>query len=108
MYSGQAFLTAGQKFEVITNDAQTVIVPYNDEAREIILDLNGSIDLKYAAKLQRKAQQYSVGIFQNELKFYLEQGIIYQLKCGAYALAEENYNEKLGVVKNGKSDVVIL
>lgn len=107
-YSGQAFLTAGQKFEVITNDEQAVIVPYNEEARNIILDLNGSINLQSAAKLQRKAQRYSVGIFSNELKSYLEKGIIYPLKCGAYALVEGNYDKKLGIVKQGNNDVILL
>lgn len=108
IYSGQAFFTAGQQFEVITNEAQAVIVPYNKEARNIILDLNGSIDLQQAARLQRKAQQYSVDIFDNELKKYLEEGIVYQLKCGVYALTEGYYDSELGIVKNGKSDVVVL
>ena len=33
----QAFLTAGQAFEVISNDYKvSVVVPYNDEARELL------------------------------------------------------------------------
>lgn len=106
-YTGQAFRTAGDMFEVIGNDTQSVIVPYNDEAQEIILALNGDTSPAECVKLQRRAQQYSVGLYPNELEELMYNGAVYQLKSGAYALNSGYYDNSLGLASSGTSESFI-
>lgn len=106
-YTGQAFRTAGDVFEVIDNDTQAVLVPYNDDAKYIIESLNGSLSPAECAQLQRKAQQYTVGVYPNELKELTDSGAIYQLKAGAFALAEGYYDQSLGMMNSGTPETYI-
>ena len=100
-YTGQAFETAGRIFEVIDNDTRAVIVPYNDEAREIISRLNGDISPQECIKIQRRAQQFAVGVYPNELRELSDSGAVYQLNSGALALTDGYYDDLLGMVSTG-------
>lgn len=106
-YTGQAFRTAGDKFEVIDNDTRAVIVPYNDEARDIIESLNGSLFPAECAELQRKAQQYTVGVYPNELRELTDAGAVYPLRSGAFALTEGYYDQSLGMTSSGTPESYI-
>lgn len=101
-YCGQAFASAGRIFEVIDNDTQPVIVPYNDEARDIISRLGGNLTLQELAKFQRAAQKYTVGVYRQEMKQLTDSGAVYPLKCGAFALEEGYYDMSLGVTAGGE------
>ena len=103
-YTGQAFAEAGHKFEVIDNDTTSVLVPYNDEAREMISRLNGRLDIQDAAKLQRKAQKYTVGVYPLELKRLEDECAVYDLASGAFALKEGYYDKALGMVSKGQEE----
>ena len=43
-FISQAFATAGKLFCVISENTRDILVPYNEEAEEIILELNSEID----------------------------------------------------------------
>ena len=60
----QAFLTAGQAFEVISNDYKvSIVVPYNDEARELLDKLSQDyLEIEEQKKILKKLQRYTVGI----------------------------------------------
>jgi CRISPR-associated endonuclease/helicase Cas3 len=103
-YTGQAFATAGREFEVIDNDTTPVIVPYNDEAKNIIVRLNDGISLQEAVKLQRKAQKYTVGVYSPELKELTNSGAVYMLSSGALALNEGYYDPTLGMISTGTAE----
>lgn len=108
LYTGQAFKTAGEIFEVIDNNTQSVIVPYNDDARKIITALNGNMySPAEFAKLQRKAQQYIVGVYPNELRELSDNGAVYELKSGALALNDGWYNQSMGIVSKGSQETYI-
>lgn len=93
----QAFKTAGEEFAVIDQNTQSIIIPYNEEAKEIILNLNSDIDAKQEIKLLRKAQKFIVSVYPNAFSSMLEKKQIFQLKCGAFALNDEYFNEDYGI-----------
>lgn len=103
-FTGQAFRTAGDIFEVIENATRAVIVPYNDEARDIISALNGDSSPAECVELQRRAQQYTVGVYPDEFKEMEDSGAIYQLKSEAFALMDGYYDQSIGMVSNGMSE----
>lgn len=66
----QAFVTAGTIFAVIEENYKTnIIVPYNDEARELIGELvSDHQDLSEQKQILRKLQRYTVGISEYRKK----------------------------------------
>ena len=101
--SRPAFATAEQYFEVISNSATSVIVPYDEEARNLILDLNGDLDISELGELLRKLQPYVVNIYDHELKRLEKTGDIYPLFHGnVLALRETAYSPQFGVEAKGE------
>lgn len=94
----QAFASAGRLFEVIDNAAVDVLVPYNDEARELINDLNGTLSPEELRSKQRTAQKYTVSVYSGMKKQLEANDGIYQLSSGAVAATTGFYNENLGLV----------
>ena len=104
---GQAFASAGRIFEVIDSDTRGVLVPYNDEARELITALNGVTAPDVARQLQRRTQKYSVGVYPwEEAALEKECGLI-RLASGALAVEEGFYDGQLGLVLRGSASDVI-
>ncbi|BCG56844.1 CRISPR-associated helicase Cas3' [Paenibacillus sp. URB8-2] len=103
--SRASFATAEHYFEVISNSATSVIVPYNEEARDLILALNGDLDIRELGELLRKSQQYVVNIYDQELKKLEKNGDLYPLLHGhVLALRETAYTERFGVNAEGDGE----
>lgn len=99
----QAFATAGALFQVIDDASEGVIVPYDDTARELILQLNGDTPVEELLQLLRKAQRYTVSVYAGNQKKLEEAGGIYMLRCGALAVEESFYDaEALGLLTEGE------
>lgn len=96
----QAFATAGSLFHVIDDAAaQDLIVPYNADAKELILQLNGDTPAEELQRLLRRSQRYTVSVYTNVKKQLEGSGGIYPLRCGALALEERFYDtEALGLI----------
>lgn len=88
----QSFKTAGDKFTVIDNNTEEIIVPYNDEAQELIASLDCELPLPEIIQKIRKAQSYAVSVYSNQMKKLMDENAIYQLKCGAWALEKRFYD----------------
>ena len=101
-YTGQAFRTAGEKFRVIDDKSVSVIVPYNEEAREIISCLRSNIRSGELVKIFRKAQKYTVGLYEQTEKKLKEEHALEILSCGGYVLEERYYDHESGVIVDGK------
>lgn len=101
----QAFTTAGRIFTVIDSPAQALITPYK-QGKELILSLNGQVDLEQEKRLLREAQFYSINIFQQQLKRLASEDAILMLPCGALALKQEWYDsKKRGLLNEPEYDV---
>lgn len=106
--SSQAFKTAGDNFRMIDNNTIAVIVPYNEEAMRIIEELNGETTISQALELQRKAQQYTVNVYDYTFKKLAENDALNEIKVRQdekvciYALKKEFYNNATGLSTEGK------
>jgi CRISPR-associated endonuclease/helicase Cas3 len=67
------FKTAAEKFQVIENTMAAVIIPYNQEAKQLIEDLKY---IAYPAATVRKLQRYTVNIYEQEFQALSSQGAI--------------------------------
>ena len=94
----QAFHTAGENFQVIEEDAKiTVVVPYNEEAEELIAELGSAKTDAFAKKrLLHQMQRYTVGISQI-MRDKLGNAVYPVGDTGVLALNKSYYDNKTGV-----------
>ncbi|WP_413405372.1 CRISPR-associated helicase Cas3' [Paenibacillus amylolyticus] len=98
-----AIATAEKYFEAISTNATPVIVPYGEEGKELILDLNGAIEPGEMSQLLRKAQQYTVNVYDHELRALEKNGDVRPLLHGhVLALREPAYCDDFGVDSKGE------
>lgn len=105
----QAFCTAGDKFEVISNDYKiSVVVPYNEEAKALIHELaQNLIDYKEVQIILRKLQRYSVGISPHK-KDELNNAICEYCEGKILVLSEGYYSNEIGVVEEPIMDCLTI
>lgn len=101
-FINQAFLTAGSLFKVFDENTIDVIVPYNDEAKELIADLF-SLKSDYSnAFLKRcieRAKPYTIQIFSYQNQKLREYGMLSDTKDDRFtALNEQCYQNKIGLI----------
>jgi len=96
LFIANSYRTAAEHFHVIDNHTTTVVVPYG-EGKEIIAELNGSRTIDDLSQLLRRAQQYTVNLYDQELQ-QLEKngGLDYCLGGKVLVLKERAYNEEFG------------
>jgi len=93
-----SFATAEDYFEVIANNTMSVLVPYDDKANELLLDLNGELKPDRLSELLRESQQYVVNLYENERRILDREGDLYPLLHGnVWALRNRAYSPKFGV-----------
>ena len=99
----QSFKTAGDNFRVIDQNTTGVIVPYGEEGKALIANINGKCNIVELKKYLKKAQQFSVNLYETERK-YIEgrQGIVELNNGGVMALIEGFYSEEIGVTVQGE------
>ncbi len=107
-YTVQAFKTAGSAFQVIDSNTADIIVPYNEDAESLIRMLDEENDPKSWTDMIRKAQKYSVSVYQATGRKLAENHAVRLLKSGVLALDKEFYDSDLGVItENAVRDVLI-
>lgn len=96
-----SYKTAAEHFSVIKDLTTSVIVPYG-EGKEIIADLNGSHSIEDLTALLKKAQRYSINLFEHEKQALSKNGgLVSYLEGNILALKEGAYNMEYGLdVKN--------
>ncbi|MBU3159497.1 CRISPR-associated helicase Cas3' [Clostridium frigoris] len=93
----QGFKTAGKDFQVIDQNITGVIVPY-EEGEELITLINGQCSLGELKQYLRKAQQFSVNIYETDKRKLEQMGGLIGLKDNAIiTLRKEFYTEDAGV-----------
>lgn len=93
----QSFKSAAEEFRVIDSPTRGVVVPYGD-GKEIIGELCSAFGLKQQGKLLKRAQPYSVNLFDHQLRKLLEAGAVQEAQdgTGIYYLNEQYYSEEFG------------
>lgn len=87
------FREAGREFNVIKDNSRGVLVPYGAGKELIEFFEDACDDVKLVKKMLRKAQRYSVSLFEEEIK----RRKIKESKYGILVLMDESYDEKIGV-----------
>ena len=99
----QSFKTAAANFKAIDAPIQAVIVPYNDEARELITELCGLSKEFDAARYRnglRRGQRFSVNIFPTVWRKLRDQAqAVHEIHQGegVYYLDERYYSPEFGL-----------
>lgn len=101
-YARQAFQTAGKIFHVIDDNSISVLVPYNDEAKEIIACLQSGTHIDELIKTLRKAQKYTVGLYEQTERKLKDKYALDLLPCDVYVLDERYYDSDYGIQLDGK------
>lgn len=93
-FFNQGFKTAGESFHVIDDNNTGIIVPFNDEAKKIILELStyGGTDML------KLAQKYTVAVLPYFLKKLKKEDAVYMPgSCGVWVLREKYYEKDIGI-----------
>lgn len=102
----QAFQSAAREFQSIDSQTDSVIVPYSEEGRALVLDLFSQFDESLAqprdpaaaAELIRQAQQYTVNVYPHVLRKLKEQGAVTLLgNSSLYCLDDRFYDAHFGL-----------
>lgn len=102
LVSRQSFATAEKYFHVIDNPTTSIIVPYNDQAKRLISDFNGDLNITELSKLLKEAQQYVINVYDHELKkLDKEENIDLLLHGNVLALKEVAYSDEMGLDLKG-------
>lgn len=103
----QAFASAGKAFHVIEDNTTSLLVPY-EEGKALIADISAQHDLSKTKTLLRRAQQYSVEVFDHTLRAMERENAIYLLPCGLLALRPGYYSGETGITTlQGAMDTLI-
>lgn len=105
-FESQAFKTAGKLFQVIDENTRDVIVPYNEEAEEIISRLENSNE--NISVLLRKAQKYTVSIYIGTERKLYENNALRDISCGAVILDSSHYNNEFGIDIEGAEKEILI
>lgn len=93
-FFNQGFKTAGESFHVIDDNNTGIIVPFNDEAKEIILELS----TYGGTNMLKSAQKYTVAVLPYFLEELKKLDAIYMPgNCGVWVLREEYYEKDIGI-----------
>jgi len=102
-----SFKSAASKFKLIENDTISIIVPYDDEAKSLIDVLEENFDREILNKLN----QYTVNLYENEVKKLEERGRIRSLKNLEDILILSKdcfYDKNFGIIIPDEDEVLML
>lgn len=102
--SSGMFKTIERNFEAISSPTTCVLVPFG-EGRDIIVRLNEEIkDYSLFNQLLKKAQQYSVNLYDHELQALSSKNLITPLfNESIYCLNDKAYHEQYGITIEGQA-----
>lgn len=105
LYLAESFKTVGKYFEVIDSPTTAVVVPYKKDGKELIADLNGELSIEELSAVLKKAQQFSVNLYQYQLDELAANDLLYPLYNGQiFALDDKAYSEEYGVTIEGEGE----
>ncbi|WP_435922376.1 CRISPR-associated helicase Cas3' [Paenibacillus sp. DYY-L-2] len=98
LFIKNSYRTAAEHFHVIEDITTPVLVPYGEDGKQIIAELNGAEKIEDFSTLMRKAQQYTINLFSYELeKLDKNSGLESCLDGQLLVLREGAYNNEYGL-----------
>ena len=94
----QSFATANKAFELI-GGTQGVVVPFGTRGREIVNEMGASRDLEAEWHLLKRAQPYTLSVYESQFQDLERKGAVYELSgtAGVYCLRPEFYDQVYGL-----------
>ncbi|MEK3910552.1 CRISPR-associated helicase/endonuclease Cas3 [Paenibacillus sp. FSL H7-0331] len=90
--------TAAEYFRVIDDHTTSVVVPYNEESKELIAQLNGDETIEDFSRLLRKTQKYTINLFRYERdQLAQSNGLVSLLEGKIFVLTESAYHKEFGL-----------
>lgn len=98
LFLANSYQTAAEHFYVIDDRATSVIAPYGEEGKDIIAELNGAERIDDFSKLLRKAQQFTINLFDHELRQLDKIGGVERILDGQLLVLRDGaYSEEFGL-----------
>jgi CRISPR-associated endonuclease/helicase Cas3 len=101
--------TIAKYFKVIDSPTKSVMAPHREKGKELIATLNSNISLTELNVALKKAQQYTVNLFEHEFQRLCDNKGIYPLSSASvfgreiYALQPGSYSEDYGLDVEGEA-----
>lgn len=110
IYFRQSFKTASEHFKVIDAPTLGIIVPYESEGKEIITELFNQFAYEKRSKLLKRAQRYTVNVYDQLLQQLIKQNAIRQVpEIGVYVLTDSRfYHPAFGLSENPTQEYELL
>ncbi|WII39148.1 CRISPR-associated helicase Cas3' [Paenibacillus thiaminolyticus] len=90
--------TAAKYFHVIDDYTRAVIVPYGEGGKKVIADLNGSGTIDDLTRLLKRAQQFTVNLYEHDLRQLDRSGGLESCLDGKVLVLKDGaYSEHFGV-----------
>lgn len=97
LFLANSYGTAAQHFHVIDDHTRSVIVPYGKGGKEIIAELNGGGSIDDLTRLLRRAQQFTVNLYDHDLRELDRSGGLESCLDGKVLVLKEGaYSEHFG------------
>ncbi|BFH12619.1 hypothetical protein J6TS7_35570 [Paenibacillus dendritiformis] len=104
LFLANSYGTAAQHFHVIDDHTRSVIVPYGEGGKEVIADLNGGGTIDDLTRLLKRAQQFTVNVYEHDLRQLDHSGGLESCLDGKVLVLKEGaYSEHFGVELNSDS-----
>lgn len=99
----QSFASAAQAFRAIESQTVGVVVPYRKGGIDLIADLSAAHDLASEFRLLRRAQMYSVNVFQREMECLKRNDALYEAQedTSVFCLRKQFYSNEFGLSLEG-------
>ena len=94
------FRKAAEAYRLIDDAQIQVLVPHGEVGKRLIAELEGFDESPEPHRLRdfdRRAQRYTVGVYERNLKTLLESGVLWECHKRYYLANAEAYDEKLGL-----------
>lgn len=98
------YKTVAEKFRFIEEATKTVIIPYGDEAKELIAKLKVGI---FPKRILKKLQPYTINLYNSHYIALKDKGFLENINGFADILRDaEKYNEHEGLIINTESEAL--
>lgn len=111
IYFRQSFMSAARAFKVIDAAIRGIIVPYGKSGKELINDLCAAFEVEKQFKLLRRAQQYTVNVFSQDLEKLQKAGAVHEIQRGVdilYLSDARYYNQAFGLSQTPEGCMEVL
>lgn len=111
IYFRQSFMSAARAFKVIDAPTRGIIVPYGKAGQELVNALCSAFEVEKQFKLLRRAQQYTVNVFPQDLEKLQKAGAVHEIQKGVdilYLSDARYYNQAFGLSQTPEGNMEVL